>query len=108
MRASALIKAFCPDATLTVAGGGRDAALLRHLAEEFDVDVRFVGAVDPQRMPQLYDEADLLLNASSIDNQPLTILEAFASGLPVVSTAAGDIPAMVRNGDTGWLAPEDP
>jgi len=45
------------------------------------------------------------LNSSVIDNQPVSILEAFASGLPVVSTATGDIPAMVRGGEAGMLVP---
>ncbi len=56
-------------------------------------------------MPRLLDEADVFLNASRIDNQPVSILEAFASGLPVVTTSTGDIGAMVRQGETGLLVP---
>ena len=60
-------------------------------------------------MPQLYAEHDIFVNASVLDNQPVSILEAFAAGLPVVSTSAGDIPLMVRHGETGLLvAPGDP
>jgi glycosyltransferase involved in cell wall biosynthesis len=44
-----------------------------------------------------------------LDNQPVSILEAFSAGLPVVSTSTGDIPLMVGHGEIGLLvAPGDP
>ena len=100
LEAFALVKAQRPDATLTVAGYGSEEGRLRRLAVE---GVRFVGKVDPQSMPQLCDEADIFLNASVVDNQPVSILEAFAAGLPVVSTPTGDIPAMIRHNHTGLI-----
>ena len=45
------------------------------------------------------------MNSSVVDNQPVSVLEAFASGLPVVSTGTGDIANMVRDGDTGLIVP---
>ena len=49
------------------------------------------------------------MNSSVVDNQPVSILEAFAAGLPVVSTPTGDIAAMLRGGQAGLLVgPEDP
>lgn len=64
--------------------------------------------VPPDEMPARYGEADIYLNAPSIDNMPGSILEAFASGLPVVSTSAGGIPYIVRDQHTGLLvAPDD-
>ena len=49
------------------------------------------------------------MNASVVDNQPISILEALAAGLPVVSTGTGDIAAMVRDGETGSIVPpKDP
>jgi len=56
-------------------------------------------------MPSLYAAADVYLNAPDIDNMPGSILEAFASGLPVVTTDAGGIPYIVRHGETGLLVP---
>jgi glycosyltransferase involved in cell wall biosynthesis len=100
--AFALVKAQRPDATLIVAGYGSEESRLRGLAV---AGVRFVGRVDPQSMPQLCEEADIFLNASVVDNQPVSILEAFASGLPVVSTPTGDIRAMVRHAHTGLIVP---
>src|SRR4029077_6313429 len=56
-------------------------------------------------MPKPYEAAAVLVNASVVDNQPLSVLEAFAAGLPVVSTATGDIGALVRDGETGLVVP---
>ena len=43
-------------------------------------------------MAELYDDADIYVMSPLIDNMPGTVLECFASGLPVVSTAAGGVP----------------
>jgi glycosyltransferase involved in cell wall biosynthesis len=41
-----------------------------------------------------------------VDNQPVSLLEAFAAGLPIVSTGTGDIPAMLRDGELGLIVPQ--
>jgi glycosyltransferase involved in cell wall biosynthesis len=106
IEAFALVKARHPEATLTVAGDGSEREKLRRLAAAVaDGGVRFAGPVAPSAMPDLYAEADIFLNASVIDNQPVSVLEAFAAGLPVVSTATGDIAALVRDGETGLVVP---
>jgi glycosyltransferase involved in cell wall biosynthesis len=69
--------------------------------------VRFPGNVANDGMHALYDAADIYLNTSRVDNQPVSILEAFACGLPVVSTAVGGIPDMVTHGEDALLAPDD-
>ncbi len=56
-------------------------------------------------MPELYDGSDILVNASVLDNQPVSVLEAFAAGLPVVSTPSGDLANMIRDGETGRIVP---
>jgi glycosyltransferase involved in cell wall biosynthesis len=58
-------------------------------------------------MPRIYDEADIFVNSSVVDNQPLSVLEAFAAGLPVVSTPTGELATMVREGDTGSIVSAD-
>jgi glycosyltransferase involved in cell wall biosynthesis len=58
-------------------------------------------------MHALYDQADICLNSSRVDNQPVSILEAFACGLPVVTTAVGGIPYMVTDREDALLAPND-
>jgi glycosyltransferase involved in cell wall biosynthesis len=104
LEAFARLKERVPDATLTVAGYGSEEARLKKMAPR---GVRFVGRVEPPEMPALYEFADVFVNASVVDNQPVSILEAFAAGLPVVSTPTGDIAALVRHGQTGLLVPED-
>jgi glycosyltransferase involved in cell wall biosynthesis len=106
IRAFSQLKARYPEATLTVAGSGSEEKHLRGLTDALGVGgVRFAGAVDPRRMPELYEEADILLNASVVDNQPVSVLEAFAAGLPVVSTPSGDLANLIRHRSTGLLVP---
>ena len=103
LRAFALLRARHPEATLTIAGSGSEEQRLRRLAAPFAGAVRFVGQVEPASMPRVYDDGDIFVNSSIVDNQPLSVLEAFAAGLPVVSTATGEITSMVREGDTGSI-----
>jgi glycosyltransferase involved in cell wall biosynthesis len=106
LRAFALLRSRVPEATLTIAGTGSQERTLKRLAVELGpVGICFVGNVDPDRVPRLYDDADIYVNASVVDNQPVSVLEAFAAGLMVVSTPTGDIPAMVEYGDAGRLVP---
>ena len=108
LRAFALLRERHPDATLTVAGYGGEEGRLRRLARDLgERGIVFAGRVEPPGVPDLYDRSDIFVNSSVIDNQPVSVLEAFAAGLPVVSTPTGDIPALVRHGSTGLLAPPD-
>jgi L-malate glycosyltransferase len=108
IEAFALLKGQYPDATLIVAGRGSQETPLRQLAASLGVDgIRFAGGVAPSDIVGLYEDADILVNSSVVDNQPVSILEAFAAGLPVVSTGPGDIPAMLAHGGAGLLVPSD-
>jgi len=96
-------------ARLIVAGEGEEGARLRALAEDEKIApfIRFTGRVDNRRMASLYAEARIALNPSRADNLPISILEAWASGVPVVSTAVGGVPYLVDDGETGLLCPVD-
>jgi glycosyltransferase involved in cell wall biosynthesis len=108
LKAFALLRKQWPQARLTVAGYGSERARLEEWVRSERLDgVEFVGRVEPEAMPRLYDDADIFVNSSVIDNQPVSILEAFAAGLPVVSTPVGDIPAMLRNQQNGTLVPRN-
>ena len=108
LEAFAIVKRRHPGATLALAGGGSLEARLRERVFALGApDVRFCGRRAPRDMPGFYDEADVFLNSSVVDNQPVSVLEAFAAGLPVISTATGDIGRMLRHGDTGLIVPAD-
>jgi len=108
LRAFALIERQAPGARLIVAGEGSESARLLALAAELRIKrIEFMGAVPPDGMPALYDQADIFINASLIDNLPLSILEAFACGLAVVTSGAGGIPRIVTDGRTGIITALD-
>lgn len=105
IRAFALVRSRISDARLIVAGDGSQRRKLCELAAHLRIaNIEFAGAVAPEKMPELYGRADIFVNASNVDNQPLSIIEAFASGVPVVTTNAGGIPDMVTDGETGLMA----
>jgi glycosyltransferase involved in cell wall biosynthesis len=104
LRAFALIQKEAPCARLIVAGDGSQSNELRRLAIQLGLrNVEFIGGVDPKRMPEVYDRAHIFVNSSIVDCMPLSILEAFACGLPVVTTCSGGIPYIVRHNENGLL-----
>jgi len=106
LRAFALIQKRISHASLVVAGGGPDRISLEQLARDLDLrNTQFTGRVTHDKIMDLYDSTDVFLNGSEIDNQPLSILEAFACGLPIVTTDAGGIPDMVTAEKTALVVP---
>lgn len=107
LRAFALLRRRWPSARLTIAGSGPQAGELRALAQSLGLAdaVHFTGSLDRDAMAALYRSADLMLNPSLADNMPNSVLEAMASGLPLVSTNVGGVPWIVRDGETGLLVP---
>lgn len=103
-----IIKKEFKEAKLTVLGTGPEEKFLKSLVKELNIDgVRFLGEINHKDIPQLYKEADILLNPSLVDNMPISILEAFAAGLPVVSTNVGGIPYLIKDGINGLLVKPD-
>ena len=104
LRAFALVQLRAPEARLIVVGDGSERARLHALSVNLGLDhVEFFGKVAPKEMPAFYDRADIFLNASDIDNMPVSHLEACACGLPVVTTDAGGIPYILTNERTGLI-----
>lgn len=107
LRAFALVCARFPATRLTVAGSGPEAARLAALAAELGVAERvaFTGRIDNRDIHALYTTADVVLNPSTVDNMPISVLEAFASGVPVVSTDVGGIPYVACHAENALLVP---
>jgi len=101
---SGIVKVI-PGARLSVAGEGPERLRLEALAGELGIDhcVTFVGRLDLEGMRALYESADLMLNASRVDNMPNALLEAMSAGVPIVTTDAGGIPYMVKNGESALI-----
>ena len=107
LRAFAMIQEKYPDSRLLVAGDGSERDELEQLTLDLNLrNVDFLGRVDHEQMADLYASADIYLNSPNIDNMPGSIIEAYASGLPIVTTNAGGIPYIVSNRVTGILVPK--
>lgn len=104
LRAFAIVQARYPEASLTVAHDGVCRPSLEALARELGLrHTGFVGRVPHDQVPALYDAADIYLTSPNVDCMPGSLLECFASGLPVIATRAGGIPHIVTDGLTGQL-----
>jgi glycosyltransferase involved in cell wall biosynthesis len=111
-RADLVVQAFAevqevfPQARLDLVGIGPLEHEIRALVEKLNLSgVHFLGAICRQKIGQIYDQADIFVNASCIDNMPVSILEAFAAGTPVVSSAPEGMKYVVENERTGLLSP---
>lgn len=106
LRAFRLVQDRHPDGSLTIVGSGSEERALRALAVELGLrHVTFAGRVPHRTIARHYADADIYVQTPNIDNMPASILEAYASGLPVVSTDAGGVPAILTDGIHGLLAP---
>jgi glycosyltransferase involved in cell wall biosynthesis len=108
LRAFAIVQERYPEASLTIAHTGSLRPQLEALAAWLGLrQTTFIGPVSPEHMGALYDEADIYLMSPNADNMPLSLLECFAAGLPIVSSNAGGIPGMVHDQQTGLLFPSN-
>jgi glycosyltransferase involved in cell wall biosynthesis len=96
-----------PDVRLALAGDGPDRDALERRARDLGLNgrVAFLGAQPRERVLELFRAADASLLSSSWENFPHTVVEALAAGTPVIATAVGGIPEVVRDGENGLLVP---
>jgi glycosyltransferase involved in cell wall biosynthesis len=105
LRAAAIAVRTAPSFRLEIAGDGACLTDLRRLVEELDLGdaVRLLGQV--RDIPALLARGSIFTLASLTEGVSLTILEAMATGLPVVTTRVGGNPEVVAEGETGLLVP---
>jgi glycosyltransferase involved in cell wall biosynthesis len=106
VRAFAEVRKAYPEARLDLIGGGPLEVEVRNLVEDLKLTgVNFTGVASRQEIGKYYDQADIFINASWLDNMPVSIIEAFGAGTPVVTTSPESIPYLVEHERTGLLSP---
>jgi 2-deoxystreptamine N-acetyl-D-glucosaminyltransferase/2-deoxystreptamine glucosyltransferase len=98
------------DVSLVVLGDGPERPGLERRSAELGLTgrVRFLGAGTREDVVRLFRAVDAALLTSAWENLPHTVLEALAVGTPVIATAVGGVPEVVRDGENGLLvAPGD-
>jgi glycosyltransferase involved in cell wall biosynthesis len=105
LRAFARVLQHTPEARLTIAGTGPEESALRELAARLGIEarVRFSGRLESDAMARDLRRSRVALNPSLVDNMPNSVLEALASGVPLVSTRVGGVPYIVDDGETALL-----
>ncbi|MDO9594367.1 MAG: glycosyltransferase family 4 protein, partial [Lutibacter sp.] len=97
------------NASLCMVGPDKDGSLgeSNDLAKQLGVaeSLTFTGVLPKAQWHQMSGNYDIFINTTNIDNMPVSIIEAMALGLPIVSTNAGGLPYLIENGVDGILIP---
>ncbi len=94
-------------ATLYIAGEGSEKVALEKLVRELGLNgsVIFVGNVSYDRIPEIFEMASVFVHGTKYESFGIVLVEAFASGTPIVSTNIGGIPDLITDGENGFLVP---
>ena len=88
-----------------IIGGGKFLANIKNKAANFSsIKYEFLGWQNPK---DYFPGTDIFLYYSNLDNMPMVILEAMASGLPIITNLFGAIEEMIKNGEDGLIAKND-
>jgi glycosyltransferase involved in cell wall biosynthesis len=101
-----------PDAFLCMVGPIKEkevhTRLMRKIqSTKLEGKIKFTGQLFKEDWIQLSQEYDIFLNTTNIDNTPVSVMEAMALGLPVISTNVGGIPNLITHGENGFLVDAD-
>lgn len=89
---------------ITLVGTGQQEDELRQLATELDADIDFLGyQTGADLHASIHASRAVVLPSTWYENAPLTVLESYALGRPVIGTNIGGIPEMIRNRETGLI-----
>lgn len=108
LRAFQKVLTELPEANLTLVGTGSQHEALMAMVQEMGLkNVSFTGRVDNKEIYQYLNQADIFLSAPTVDNMPVSVLEAMNAGLLVISSKVGGVPYMIEDNKTGYLFPSD-
>ncbi|MDC8006311.1 glycosyltransferase family 4 protein [Aureisphaera galaxeae] len=101
------LMASIPEIELCMVGPDKDGSLekCKSYAESKKLPVRFTGKLTKREWRVLSQEYDLFINTTNFDNTPVSVIEAMALGLPIVSTNVGGMPYLIVDGKDGKLVP---
>lgn len=107
LQAAARVVEMVPTAEFHLVGSGPDEASVRARADALGLHdrVHFLGALDPEAVWTALNRFAVAVLSSRSEGMPNAVLEAMVAARPVVATAVGDVPALVRDGFTGVLVP---
>lgn len=96
-----------PEAELVIVGDGIALPKLRELAAELDVaeKVKFLGKIVPPELIEIYRAGTVFVTASETETQGIVLIEAAATGLPLIAVDAGAVGELCRNRKNGILCP---
>lgn len=97
-----IVKRRYPKATLQIAGTGSLSDQIVKSIEGVE-GITYLGLIDNKDVPKLMQENNILISVPRIDNQPMTLLEAFACRIPVISSNVGGVPYMITDTVNGLL-----
>lgn len=102
-----IVRLSYPNARLTMIGPDKDGSLrsCQDLAAQDDLPVFFTGKLSKKEWVHRSQEYDLFINTTNFDNTPVSVIEAMALGLPIVSTNVGGLPYLIKDGIDGLLCP---
>ncbi|MFA7208803.1 MAG: glycosyltransferase family 4 protein [Parcubacteria group bacterium] len=104
VRLARIVEAVFPEATLVIGGNGVFFEAYKKTILEIHADTEFLGYCEKE---DLFNRIDIFAYYSMLDNQPLAVLEAMASGLPVVSNVVGSIEEILTGRTEGYIARTD-
>jgi glycosyltransferase involved in cell wall biosynthesis len=103
-----ILKSRDPAYTLTIGGDGPDLEALKAYAKQLQLSgVSFSGFLKGQAKVDCYRQGSVFCFLSYTEGMPNAVLEALAMGLPVVSSDAGGLRDILRNGENGFVIPPD-
>jgi len=100
------VRQTVPDVHLAIIGEGNMRDSLAAYAADLDLSECVSLVRETQKIDYFYGAIDIFCLSSDSEGMPLTLLEALASGVPVVATDVGGIPEIIESGKTGYLVPK--
>ena len=107
LQAAARVLQEYPSARFVVAGDGPDRQSLEALIDQLGIRVSVTMLGQQKDMLEFYRSLQIMVSSSRQEGLPIALLEGMACGLPLVATAVGDVPKIIRNDDTGVLVPAE-